>query len=71
MRTERATLRVLNKSGAQRAVPKLELTKGTFANVPLRDFVNDCIVPGLVDIFLRSRLKLPDSLECRHNVDHL
>jgi hypothetical protein len=62
---------MLNKSGALRAEAKLEITKGTFGNMPLRDFVNDCIVPGLVEIFLRRRLNLPDSLGRRHNVDHL
>jgi len=64
--------KLLNNPGANlRAEPKLEIGKRTLRNDALRDFVSDCIVPALVDRFLRDRLNLQDPVRGEHNEAHL
>jgi hypothetical protein len=43
-----------------RGEPKLEIVHGTLSDDALRQFVNDCIVPALVNEFLRWRMNLPE-----------
>jgi hypothetical protein len=72
MSSGRSSSKPLNKSAARlRAEPQLQILEGTFCDDALRNFVSDCIVPALVDSFLRSRLSLQDSIGHAHNVDQL
>jgi len=48
---------------------ELDVDDGAFSNEVVLHLVDDCIVPALVDAFLRSRSNLPLDLEDAHNVD--
>jgi hypothetical protein len=50
---------------------KLVVGDAVFSKESLLQFVDDCIVPALVDVFLGSRLNLPGPAGSAHNVDQL
>jgi hypothetical protein len=54
-----------------RPEPKLEIATETFSKELVLQLVDDCIVPALVDEFLRRRMNLPDLSGREHNVDQL
>jgi hypothetical protein len=54
-----------------RPEPKLEISAGTFSEEALLHFAENCIVPALVEQFLRARFNLPGSIRREHNVDQL
>jgi hypothetical protein len=58
-------------SSRLRPESKLEITGETFSNEAVHRFVNDCIVPALVDHFLRARLDLPGPIGREHNEAHV
>lgn len=61
---------VRGKSNAGvRAEPRLEIAAGTFLDEALLQLVEDCVVPTLVERFLRQRVNLPELVTCEHNVD--
>ena len=60
-----------NASPRLRPEPKLEITAGTFSQEMVVQLVDDLIVPALVEEFLRSRMNLPASPGCEHNVDQV
>ena len=49
----------------------LEIAFGTFSQTDMMKFVDDCIVPALVERFLRQNTNLPAFGASRHNVDQL
>jgi hypothetical protein len=49
----------------------LEVVAGTFSKGTLTAIVDECIVPVLLEIFLRTRMALPVSSTDEHNVDNL
>jgi hypothetical protein len=49
--------------------PPLAIMAGTFSDKGLRQFANECIVPALVEVFLRSQQTLRDPVDSAHNVD--
>ena len=71
-----ATAKVIraNSEDRQRATARsrsettLEITAGTFEE-GLKQFVEACIVPALVESFLRTRTNLPEFVTPEHNVD--
>ena len=68
-RTSSAAL--LSPTSRLRTETTLEIVDGTFSNKAAHQFIDDCIVPALVEGFLRSRLNLPDLVDTAHNVDQL
>ena len=50
---------------------RLAVNGGTFSEEALLQFIDECIAPVLADIYLRSRLSLPDPTEQVHTVDQL
>jgi hypothetical protein len=54
-----------------RAEPKLDIEEWALGSNALRAVVDDCIVPLLLDRFLRERLALHDSIRNEHNEAHL
>jgi len=54
-----------------RSEPTLVTTGGTFSEEAVVELVDHCIVPALVDEFLRTRLNLPERGEPEHNVTRL
>jgi hypothetical protein len=54
-----------------RSEPTLVISGGTFSEEVVVELVDDCIVPALVDEFLRTRLNLPERGEKEHNVTRL
>ena len=56
---------------APRPQPKLVITSGVFSQELVLALVEDCIVPALVDEFLRSRMHLPAAAPAAHNETQL
>jgi hypothetical protein len=72
MPIERTDLEGSRRSNPRsRVEPRLSITDGTFSSQGLFQFANECIVPALVEDFLRSRLNLRDLVDTAHNVDQL
>jgi hypothetical protein len=51
--------------------PQLEIGPGIFSQDLVFQLVNDCIVPALVEEFLRSRTSLREAVRGEHNEDQL
>ena len=49
--------------------PKLEVATATFSRGVVLQIVDDCVVPALVEAFLRTRINLPAFLGREHNGD--
>jgi len=49
----------------------LQITHEVFPGAVIRDFVEDYIVPALVESYLRNRVSLPEQVGCEHTVDQL
>ena len=72
-------MRVIGTNSEDRSKPNaglrseasLRITAGAFPDEALLLFVEDCIVPALVNRFLQDRFKLQDSIRREHNEAHL
>ena len=51
-----------------RSETTLQIAAGTFREEAFLQIIEDCIVPALVESFLRSRTNLPEFATCEHNV---
>ena len=49
----------------------MKISAEAFSDEALLRLADECIVPVLVDFFLRSRLSLPDAAGLAHNVHQL
>lgn len=58
-------------SKSLRSDTRVEIVGEAFPERKLLQFVDDCIVPALVEQFLRSRVNLSGSIGSEHNVDQL
>lgn len=65
-----ANLKAERRSSARLCTgPKLAVAEDAFCEQAVLQLIDQCIVPALVDLFLRDQLSLPDTPGRAHNVD--
>lgn len=70
MQVRRTSSEGRNKRNARfRADATLQITAGILPEKAIFEFVEDCIVPELVEGYLRSKMNLPEFAIRAHNVD--